>query len=101
MSSEQWLYDGQNGIQPLFDVFVLGLDNLLLANHMLKVLIRLLRSQLLDPSFQSLNLAFGTLTNGSLGLSIVRTLLGQLIRGQIGYPSRACSGRSPLLERGG
>lgn len=56
--------------QAVLDVGILGLDGLLGAYCGLEFLVGLLRSQVANPALQSLNLVFGTLADGSLGLAI-------------------------------
>lgn len=87
--TQQWLYNAQNLVQLPLDIFILGLHNLLLTYDILKILVGLLRSQLLNLSLQRLNLPFRPLPDRSLSFTVICTLLGQLLRSEVGYSSRS------------
>lgn len=85
------LQQSVDGLQAALEVVVLGLDGVSGADNVLQLLEGLLALQLLDTALQSLNLVLGPLANGALGFAVVRALLGQLLRGQIGNTARRCT----------
>ena len=95
ISSDYRLYDAENRVQSLFDLFILSLHQIPLPYGMLKLLIWLLRGQLLYSPLQALNLTLRSLPNRPLSLSIICSLLAQLLRGKVGHTSPR--GRCPSL----
>lgn len=85
------LQQSVDGLQAALEVVVLGLDGVSGADDVLQLLEGLLALQLLDTALQSLNLVLGPLANGALGFAVVRALLGQLLRGQVGNAARRCT----------
>lgn len=92
-SPKQWLEQSQSGIQSLLDVYILGLNILLLSQSKLKLLVWLLVAQVVNLPLQRLNLRLCPFSYRPLRFSIVRPLLCQLLGGEIG-DTAGCSARS-------
>lgn len=90
------LNNAHDALESLSDVGILGLDGLLLAQHELQVMVRLLALQLLDALVQAVNLRLGALANGALGLAVVCALPGELLGSEVCDATRSCA-RAALL----
>lgn len=92
------LDDAQNAFQSLFDVCILGQDGVLLAEHDLQVIIRLLALQITYPLVQAIDLVLCALSDCTLGLAVVCALAGELFGREVGDTTRI--GACPALFAG-
>ena len=82
------LQQREDGLHAAFEVVILGLDLLALAEGVLQLLEGLLALEFLDATLQRLDLIARAFPDGALSLAVVRPLLGQLLRSQIGDAAR-------------
>jgi hypothetical protein len=85
------LNNAHDALESLSDIGILGLDGLLLAQHELQVMVRLLALQLLNALVQAVNLRLGALANGALGLAVVCALPGELLGSEVCDATRSCA----------
>jgi hypothetical protein len=88
LRSGNGLQQREDGLHAAFEVVVLGLDLLALAESVLQFLEGLLALELLDATLERLDLVAGALADGALGLAVVCSLLGQLLGRQVGDTAR-------------
>jgi len=89
------LDDAQNAFQPLFDVCIFGQNGVLLAEHDLQVIVRLLALQITYPLVQAIDLVLCALSDCTLGLAVVCALAGELLGREVGDTTRI--GACPAL----
>jgi hypothetical protein len=91
------LDDAHDALEALPDVGILGLDRLLLAEHNLQVMVRLLALELSNALVQAVDLRLGALSYGALGLAVVCALPSELLRGEVCNATRG-GGRAAFLR---
>lgn len=91
------LEEAYDALQALPDVGILGLDGLLLAQHHLEVMVRLLALEVPDALIQTVDLVLGALSNRALGLAVVRALPGELLGGEVCDATRVWAGAALLV----
>lgn len=90
------LDDAHDALQALPDVGILGLDRLLLAQHHLQVMVRLLALEVAYALVEAVDLVLGALSNRALGLAVVCALPRELLGGEVGDAARIGAGAALL-----
>ena len=95
--AQDGLNDVHDAFQALPDVGILGLDGLLLAQHNLQVMVRLLALELPYALVQAVNLRLGAFPYRALGFAVVCTLPCELLGSKVCDATRGC-GSAALLR---
>lgn len=88
-----------DALEALPDILELCDDLVLLAQDKLKVVVGLLALEVLDAAVQGIDLVLCALTNGALGLAVVRTLPCELFGGEVGDASGRGASATLLCRR--
>lgn len=92
------LNDAHDALEALPDVGIFGLDGLLLAQHNLQVMVRLLALEVADALVQTVNLRLGALSYRALRLAVVCALSSELLGGEVCNATRG-GGRAAFARR--
>jgi hypothetical protein len=84
LRAQDGLDDAQHALEALLDIGILGGDGVLLLQHHLQVVVRLLVLEVADALIQAVDLVLGALANGTLGLAVVCALPRELLGGEVG-----------------
>jgi hypothetical protein len=82
--AQDGLDDAHDALEPLFDVGILDLHRLLLAQHHLEVVVRLLALEVSYALIEPVDLVLGALADRALGLAVVCALPGKLLGREVG-----------------
>lgn len=94
--AQNGLDDANDALQALPDVGIFGLNSLLLAQHDLEVMIRLLALEVPNALIQTVDLCFCALSDCALSLAIIRALPCELLGSEICDATRG--GRAAFLR---
>jgi hypothetical protein len=95
--AQDGLDDAHDVLKAFPDVGVLSLDRLLLAQHNLQVMVRLLVLELSYALIQAINLRLGSLSDRALGLAVICAFPRELLRGEVCNATRG-GGRAALFR---